>query len=209
MCLGEHPYIPVDRVAKLEMIYRQDEQVVVNVFHYMSDQGWTAERLAELCDEAKVIFDNLLKPNYPAIYSLRTIKATDLTSQTGPTAERDYVPPVFGTDITNDPMPNNVTVCTKWVTAQRGRSYRGRTFHPCLTAIQVAGNSLSETGVTDVAGYSGAMLGTMAGFQWWLMVVSYCHDKAWRTTGVATRVTEFSLNEVLDSQRRRLPERGR
>lgn len=209
MCQGAHDYIPATNVAKLEMIYDQDGQEVVNVFHFLSDQGWDAQRLGLLCGLMADWYDGSIKPNYPNEYSLRIIKATDLTSQSAPTSESDFVPPNFGGDLTANQLPNNVTVVIKWITAKRGRSYRGRTYYPCLTETMAVGNRLTVEGVAAVGGAAGALFTAATDAQWWPVVVSYCANKTWRTTAEVTRITAYSLNEVLDSQRRRLPERGR
>jgi hypothetical protein len=42
-----------------------------------------------------------------------------------------------------------------------------------------------------------------------LVVVSYCYQKAWRTEGVPTVVTGFSLDVNIDSQTRRGAGRGK
>lgn len=209
MCTGSHPYIPVANVAKGEVIMDQDGQEVVNVFHFLSDVGWDDSRLAGLCDMLSSWWEGSIQTAYPAEYSLRSVKCTDLTTQTAATAQTDFSPPTFGGDSASEPLPNNVSVVIKWITGKRGRSYRGRTYYPCLTTVMVAANRLTVGGLATVSAAAGALFAEAVSRQWWPVVVSYCHDGAWRTSADVTRITSYGVNEVLDSQRRRLPERGR
>jgi hypothetical protein len=209
MCTGSHPFIPVSGVAKIEMIYEQDEQMVVNVFHVRSAGGWDASGLMAKADAMAGWFEGTLAPNYPVEYCLKSIKVTDLSTSTGAVAIREYSPPTFGEEATDSPLPNNVTLAVKWNTALRGRSYRGRTFWPCLLIGQVAGNRLNAGAVTAITTMVNALRTAIEAGGYTMVVVSYCNNKTWRTTGVATPITTFAINEVVDSQRRRLPERGR
>lgn len=209
MCTGSHAYIPANHAAKLELIYDQDDQLVVNTFHAVNDQGWNASTLAQFCSLGKNWFDANVKFFYPVEYSLRAVRATDLTTQDGAVSELSIVPPDFGANTENVPLPNNVTVVIKWNTSKRGRSYSGRMFYPCLMDHMVAGNRLNSAGVSAVGTAGAGMLTAVQQAGWRPVVVSYCNNKAWRTEAAVTQIDTYSLNEVLDSQRRRLPERGR
>lgn len=209
MCTGTHPYIPATNVAKGEVIYDQDGQEVVNVFHFLSDVGWDATRLGQLCEMLSEWVTASILPDYPLEYSLREIKCTDLTTQTGAVAQTFFSPPGFGEQTTSNPLPNNCSVVIKWITGKRGRSYRGRTYYPCITDAMAAGNKLTVGGLATVGNAAGELFTAALDHQWWLVVVSYCHDKAWRTVADITRITSYAVDETLDSQRRRLPGRGR
>jgi len=209
MCTGTHPYIPVPNTAKFEMIFSQDDQTIVNVFHARAGSGWDATELTNMLDQLVSFFTDEMQGNYPIEYSLRLLRGTDLSSETGAVAERALFPPLFGTVEEANPLPNNVTAAVKWNTALRGRSYRGRTFIPCLMDPHVAGNRLSVAGLAYAGNYANGLYGCFTRGEIQMVVVSLCHGKQWRTTGVATAITSYSVNEVLDSQRRRLPERGR
>ena len=209
MCTGPHPYIPVPNVAKFEVIYNQEDQEVVNVFHSQTSAPMDASQLLGNIDFFIDMWNTTFKPHYHREYSLRRVRGTDLTTATGAVAERELFPPLFGGNETDSPLPNNVTVAIKWNTLMRGRSYRGRTFFPLLMDADVAGNRLTTTGLAHVSACAAGISSVFTRGVIQMVIVSYCHGKSWRTTGVATPVTTYSINEVLDSQRRRLPERGR
>ena len=209
MCIGTHDYIPVLNTVKAEMIYLQDGQYVENVWHVHSGSAWIPEEMALLADHLIAWWEVCYRPSYVTTYSLRTVRVTNLNTINSSVVERALNPPQFGTRTLDPALPNNVTVAIKWLTELRGRSYRGRTYIPCLTESLVAGNHLSEDGLTLSAFFASSLMDAINVAGRDLCIVSYCNDHTWRTEGVTTPVTAFSVNEVLDSQRRRLPERGR
>lgn len=209
MCTGQHAYIPVANTVKAEMIYLQDGQYVENVFHVKQGSGWTLEEMALVADNLLDFWENWYRPSYPSTYSLRTVRITNLNTVNSSVVERQLVPAQFGTRTLDPALPNHVTAAIKWVTMFRGRSYRGRTYIPCLTESLVAGNHLSEDGVTLVSSFAAHVHEALELGGHSHVVVSYCNEGAWRTDGVTTDIDTYGVNEVLDSQRRRLPERGR
>jgi len=209
MCTGSHPYISANNVAKVEFIYDQDGQQVVNIFHVLSGSGWTTTSMAVTADACAAWFEGSMAADYPAEYSLRTIKVTDLSSPNAPVVQRDYVPPTFGENSAGNPLPNNVTVAVKWLTANRGRSYRGRTFWPVLMVSEVAANRLTSAAVSGIGGKVSQLKSALETGGHSMVVVSYCAGGVWRQNAQVTTIQSYGLNEVVDSQRRRLPERGR
>jgi len=105
-------------------------------------------------------------------------------------------------------VPNNVAVVVKWITANRGRSYRGRTYHLGIPQGSVTGSVLTTGYRTSlVQAYSNfVLLGTTP--TWTLSVASRYSNGQPRTNGVITPINALSINPTVDSQRRRLPERG-
>jgi hypothetical protein len=109
-------------------------------------------------------------------------------------------------------MPNNVTCAIKWLTANSGKSFRGRTFHIGMTDQMVIGNNLAGGQDTKfLTAYTALMnavasqpaAGGASGFH--LVVVSKRHNNAWRDTAVVTPVLSCGLtNTIVDTQRRRM-----
>lgn len=106
-------------------------------------------------------------------------------------------------------LPNNVTLCIKWTTENRGRSFRGRTYHVGLTESQVTDNEVVAVAMGQFTTAYGALLTDLATAGWPLVIASRYANNQPRITGVATLVTGFSIDPFIDSQRRRLPGRGR
>ena len=122
-------------------------------------------------------------------------------------------PPVAGGLTSSGNLPGNVCLAIKKNTGGLGRSHRGRTYWPITDIAALA------TGDTVQSAYAAAVQGALLSFQADVEgivvgsafgIVSYFLNKVLRTNGLFQRVTEWSLTDmVIDSQRRRLPGRGR
>lgn len=200
-------FIPIPNAATLEYIYSWDGQICENVLTYQCNTTVTAVQLQSLTTAALSWWNANLKPLVNGQAALLTVKATDLTSASGPVIEDTTGLPIVGTG-SGTPVPNNVTVAIKLITANRGRSYRGRIYHVGLSNALVTNNTVSVATRNSLknAWLAALSLGTLG--LWTLSVGSRYSNNAPRTTGLATPVTDISVNQIVDSQRRRLPERG-
>lgn len=202
------PFVPIPRAAQLEFIYSWDQQTVENVLTYKYPQDISDSSLQQLCTLAIAWWNANLKPLQSNQAALLTVKATDLTTQNGPVVEDTTGLPIVGTGGTAS-VPNNVSVAIKLITANRGRSYRGRIYHIGLPTSTVTGNTVASATRTSLrnAWLAAQTLGSNP--SWTLAVGSRYSNNAPRVTGLATTVTDVSVNATVDSQRRRLPERGK
>ena len=139
---------------------------------------------------------------------LETVNAKSMQSRTAPAIEFSGVLPLAGNGDQGAALPNNVTIAIKWTTGYRGRSYRGRTYHPALYENMVDGNTInSGSGALIVAAYY-ALIGAIASANYELCVYSRWSDHNSRPIGLATVITNATMDSTVDSQRRRLPGRG-
>lgn len=200
-------YIPVPQAATVELLYRQDGQIVENVlgFRFASVTSQTISDLTGLAAAVKSWWTTNLQPIVHSAVSLYMIRATDISSQSGPVVEYTTGLPAVGATGA-DPMPNSVTIVYKAKTALRGRSYRGRIYHVGLAESHVTGNIVVSTQQTALQAAYTALLATMAGYNYG--IISRQLNGVKRTTGVITPVVSLSSDGVIDSQRRRLPGRG-
>jgi hypothetical protein len=111
--------------------------------------------------------------------------------------------PVAGSE-TSPALPGNVTVAVKWLTATRGRSARGRTFHVGLCESQVSGNDVGGAVLVNLAAAYGALLTRVNVNFATLRILSYQTNGAPRTTAQATTVNALAIGSKIDTQRRRL-----
>lgn len=202
------PFVPIPNAAQLEYIYTWDGQVCENVLTYFINTAVTTTNLQHLASAAIVWWGANLKPLQSSSVALLTVKATDLSSQIGPVVEDTTGLPIVGTGASGA-VPNNVSVAIKLITANRGRSFRGRVFHIGLVNSVVTNNTVALATRTSLrnAWLAALTLGTSP--IWTLAVGSRYTNNAPRVTGLATEVTDISVNAIVDSQRRRLPERGK
>ena len=202
-------FIPVPNIMKAELVFSCNGQTVENVMNFNADEAYNFGTMSgQLALALKTWWDTNLKAGCPSAVSLLKIKVTDLTTQTGSTLEYATGLPIAGTSA-QVLAPNNVTIAVKLGTALRGRSYRGRIFHVGLNNTQISGSQITTSAATTLAA-AYANLGTLVSTNHFhIGVVSRQHDKVVRTEGVFTPVTGVSIDLNLDSQRRRLPGRGR
>jgi len=147
------------------------------------------------------------RPRQSGAVQPQSIKGTTLHAKNGPAIEYTAGLALAGQG-TSAAVPNNVAVVVKWITANRGRSYRGRTYHLGIPQGSVTGSVLTTGYRTSlVQAYSNfVLLGTTP--TWTLSVASRYSNGQPRTNGVITPINALSINPTVDSQRRRLPERG-
>jgi hypothetical protein len=202
-------FIPIPNCVKAELRLSWDNQEVENVFHFITPAQPTAGDLAAVAEGVEDWWMTNIRPQVPSTVVYREVYATDQTSATGGAFTASGASNSPGTD-TGVSVPNNVTIAITLRTGQRGRSYRGRAFHVGLQESQVTNNAVASSTVTVLqtaysqlmqsANFGGCILGVASRFQ----------NNAPRLVGVCTEVTSVVVaDNIVDSQRRRLPGRGR
>lgn len=202
-------FVPFPNCASVEMIFTLDGQRIENRYHVEQDSPFDEVSLAVLA----ALFDNWwtteLRAEQPTSLSLVLIVAKALDTPSSPGVEYSSGLPKAGLFTTTPALPNNVTLAVKWSTGLRGRSFRGRTYHIGLTEDAVAGNTISAGHLSFLIGAYEALIDDLAGLPADLVVASRISNGVERTTGVTTQVSGVSIDATVDSQRRRLPGRGR
>jgi hypothetical protein len=201
-------FIPVPDCAQVEIVFSVESQIVENVRFYQGTDlsGTSLAALVEAVNAA--IRDQLLPLLHSSLSLIRVvgqiIDAVDGIVYTSTTS----LPAAGGAGGTS--LPNNVAMCVSLRTAQAGRSFRGRNYICGIPSAQRSTNNLLESSfVSDVID-AWTTVGLAAVDDGWVpVVVSRFHDGAPRTTGVATEITStIATDNIIDSQRRRLPGRG-
>lgn len=203
------PYIPVSDTVMAELFMIWDSQLIETVLHFSPVvAGYNLAQMGDLGDALVTWWGTNIKPGMPTTLSLSGVKITDMASETGPVVDVSTGLPVIGTNASPS-LPNNVACVFTKRTALRGRSYRGRIYHPGLCESMVTGNTVLASQVTtNITAYNLLRSFTANTKVWKLQVVSRRFEGADRLTGVTEPVTGFTSDGVVDSQRRRLPGRG-
>lgn len=211
------PFVPVPNTVMVEIRYLLDLQHIENTLYFESATAPDPTSIAALLDAVFDWWDANLQPLIPVAVELSELVGTDLTSATGPQVSISPAGPPLGA--VNDPsLPNNVSLAISFRTALRGRSFRGRNYHPALWETGVIKNTVQDTIVAAIqAAYSALITDAgvaAAGFTW--VVVSRFSGVDGdgkpipRVTGVTTPViSALVVDPTIDSMRRRLPGRGR
>jgi len=209
MCTGNPGYIVADETAKVQMYFSTPGGVAMNVLNFRTDGGWNAVSLDVLVDEVATSWEAQFSPLQSDQVECYRIVATDLGAPIPAQVDKAPVNDLTG-GRASVIMPGNVTVVTKFGTGLAGRSQRGRTYHIGLTDDMCVGDSL-VAGMADTIrdawiDFAGEVHDSPAAAD--LVVVSYCHNNAWRTAAQVLNVTTFTTEGILDSQRKRLFGRG-
>jgi hypothetical protein len=204
-------YVPAQNVAQANLRYTWDGQQIENTLYFELDGStWATNTLEVLGADLASWWINNLASNLSSNLTLREVYCVDLTSQTGPTGT--YVPnPLPSGGDTTSSVPNNVSFAVSFRTAGRGRSSRGRNYVPGLTEQNLTDNELTTSMAVFLTDAYDALLsqGTFTSPVTWVIVSRYANKQP-RTQALVQPVTAvLATDNVVDSQRKRLPKRGR
>lgn len=209
------PFVPVPNTVLAEIRMLFSSQKIENTLWF--DLGVTpapTDMLA-LANGLSSWWINEYAPLVSIGVQLREVVVTDMSSATGPQVSFSPATPAFGAN-TSAVKPSNAAATVSFRTASRGRSFRGRNYIPGLTQDTLNGDTLQTAFMNDAVDAYEQLLpaGTAEIVGTWV-IASRFHgvdsDKKPipRTTGIATPVTSVVIvDNVVDSQRRRLPGRG-
>lgn len=202
-------FVPFTNVCKIEYVYTWDSQYCENVLHYQAPNALDEGLLEDAAAAALANWSASYKNQCSLALNLVKIKATDLTSESSAAIESSAGMPVVGT-IDSPAVPNNVSVVIKFTTHLRGRSYRGRLYFCGLVAVGVLNSHLQPATLAAIENVGESLMSLTVNAQTWpLVIASRFHNKVERAAGVATEVIGAFVDPTVDSQRRRLPGRGR
>jgi len=201
-------YIPVPDTLQAELVYNWDGQIVENVLHFKPFNILSLTLMQELGLKLVGWWIANIKGITPTNLQLVNVKITDLTTQTSPTINYATSLPSVGTG-GSPSLPNNCAVVLTKRTLLRGRSFRGRIYHPGLYEAIVVGNTVDAGAVVSfINAYTQLKAFPTATTTWEMVVVSKFQNKVPLLVGVTTPVLSLDSDGVVDSQRRRLPRRG-
>lgn len=209
------PFIAVPSTAEVELIQVLDGQQIENTLYVAQSTAWDGPALNQLCDVVADWWTTNMAPLVSDQVTLITVEATSLESATAPVGANTTGTPSVG--LGGPPVPNNCALAVSFRTALRGRSFRGRNFVAGLVEADVNRSHVDATLVGQIQDAYNAFLTAVSdapvGGTWVVVsrfsgVDSSGHPIP-RGTGIATPVTSaLVVDDVIDSQRRRLPGRG-
>lgn len=199
------PFIPGANVAELTAVYGFQEKSMSNVLHFHKTGGWDAASLQALADNYIGWEGASGKSQRSHQEALILVKARDITTQFGPVIETTDSLPLSGAVVDNC-LPLNVTLALASRTGLAGRSFRGRTYFIGLPYGSVLNNQVAATPLAAIVAAYNGLITAAVGWGTPLGVFSKRTGGAWRIGGgVFTPITLFKADNIVDSQRRRLP----
>lgn len=200
---------PTPNVAEVTMTFLQDGQYLINKHHFLNTAGWDEGSLNNLGTAVREWWNSELKSQVTTAVSLVEIEVVDLTAGSGLGITVQTGLPIAGTAAQNA-APNNVTLAIKKGTGLVGRSFRGRTYHIGLHEAAYTNNTVEPAIVNFLRDAYDALREPLGGvLPVDMCVLSEVSGGVPRTEGICTVVTGIGVDPVIDSQRRRLPGRGR
>jgi hypothetical protein len=202
-------FVPATNVVQVQIVCQILGQTVENVLNFHLSGANDISEAMKLCENVVTWWNTYIAPITTSDVTLQKVIATDLSSSSGYSMTYTTGLPAAGTSV-DTLLPNNVAVAVKLLTNGRGRGMRGRVFHPGITHSNVVGSTVQSGLVSALkTAYEAAMvIATLTGSAD-LVVLSKYLGHAARLAGVATNVSAIFVDSTTDSQRRRLPGRGR
>lgn len=201
-------FVPVNNVAKADIIYQINGEHVQNSIYVEKDTSWDNFSLQSLGQDIRDWWGGVFKFAHVTSSTIERIFVTDLTSETSPRVEYTANMPDAGV-VAGLALPNNVAFAIRLLTDLRGRSYRGRVFHCGIPVAEANGNLITSAHKAALISSYEQLLSTINGTAGWTqVVVSRISGGVPRLGGVTTPITAISADDKLDSQRRRLAGRG-
>lgn len=202
-------FIPVPEVVEAQLFYQDAGQTCMNTLYFNAGGTPALGDMQTLANSIQAWYNAAMADFISDQCALVKVVITDLGSQFG--QQVVDISTITG-QVTTEQAPNNVAPCISFRSQFRGRSFRGRNYIVGVPNASIDVNTLDPTWMTNIASAYGQMLpgGGFAfpGLYEWVVVSRYTNGGP-RTTGIFTAVQSVGFTDnVVDSQRRRLPGRG-
>lgn len=204
------PFVPAPNIVQVQIRATKDSQFVENRIHVNCFHEPTAADLALIAGGVETAVRTSWVDDLPGDVTLREVYVKSLHEENGIEFTAAFPTNTTGA-VVGDPLPNHVTACISLRSGQVGRSARGRMYWLGLTEPQVQGNNLTASTmaalVVDVNEVYNVFFNN--GFRW--VIVSYQSGGIPRPGGPVYFIVNGIIftDSTVDSQRRRLPGRGR
>lgn len=203
-------FVPAANTVMCELRYLMGGVQAENTLYYRRTSGTVTPGVLQSIGSALVGWWAAgIAPLVSNQLELNEVYMTDLTTATSITGTFAPTVPVFGSD-TADPLPNNVSLAVSFRTAGRGRSSRGRNYIFGLTDSDASGSRINGPVVNSIQTAYASLIPLLVdeAFEW--VVVSRFTNGNPRSQALVQPITGVVVvDDVVDSQRRRLPGRGR
>lgn len=200
---------PAPGIIKVVMEFAQGGQSAVNIFHVKSDTIIGTGLLEDIVNLFDQWWEDELQDIVSSEVSLVGISARDLSEEFAAFYELGTGLPDTGT-VGTPVLPFNCTACVSWRTGLTGRSTRGRTYHVGLHESAAAGGFLTSPAQVSLQAAYSALIPWLPDNNpdLKLVVLSRVQNGVPLAEALAYEILTATVDQALDSQRRRLPGRG-
>lgn len=200
-------FIPLPKGVRVAMEFTKNGQLVVNVYHVISDAPLVTANLNAIAAAFQTWWATDLGATQVSALALVRVIATAIDEEGGAQGISTPTTPIAGS-VSGTDTPNNVAAVVTHLTGRVGRSYRGRTYLAGLLSSEVSNDAIPSGRVAGILAAYAALNGRILATQSKHHVVSYVNNGVPRTTAISSLVTGYKMNTRVDTQRRRLPGTG-
>lgn len=180
-----------------------------NTLYFYKAAGWIPQGYADMGSAMQSWWEGTYSTYISNQVTLTEVYITDLTTNIAPTYTGVPTTEIHGQN-NDEPVPNNSAYCIGFRTPLRGKSNRGRNYVLGLGNAAVDKSSvLPAVSAQLVAAYNAIITIALNNDCNWVVVSRY-HNKQPRVEGTYTAINAAVAADLyMDSQRRRLPGRGK
>jgi len=197
-------FVPALNTVRIALEFTLGGEIIVNVVYGKKTTTVLQANLLDLITAVQGWWTGA-KASFHTGMSLTAIRTRVLTTQAGLVEDYIYPTPEAGT-VGGDAAPNNLAVVASFRTGLAGRSYRGRIYFAGFGESAYDENHLG-TGYgaqfATIASDLGDAIESVPDFTH--VVASFISNGAPRASAVLTPITQYVVNDRVDTQRRRLP----
>jgi hypothetical protein len=183
---------PAPGIAQITLHGVVDRQLTINdLFFAISGGVINVPALVEITSNVADWWTTNITPNLSSDWQSTRVIGVDLTTLNGPRFEMTRA--VVG-GVASEAAPNNVAACVKFLTAFRGRSFRGRNYVPAIPNAQITLNTISGGTIDALVNGYAALVGAGTVAPGWIWVVlSRRTLGAARPAGIGSPIVEPSM----------------
>jgi len=195
-------FVPIPQTVRAVLRFQQFTDERQSVLHYKKSSGSITQ--ADLDAIATNLRDWWAGPGRTASntqLALFEVTATDISVEGGAQSTLPVSPPITGS-VASASAPGNVTGTASWRTNRTGRSFRGRTYWPGFYDGGINDDGTINASLVTAVAVAAANL--LFGF----VPVGFLLAVASQVLHTSEPIMRVVVENVVDSQRRRLPKRG-
>jgi hypothetical protein len=205
-------FIAVPNTVRAEIRGTFQGERVLNTLWFAKIDAWVPAEMTALADTLAAWWTTNCLQQQSDQYTLREIYVRDYTAAVGLEYTSTVDLPAVG-EIPEAALPNNVSLAVSFRSGFTGRSTRGRNYWVGFAETQIVGNAVADAVITDITSYYALLLPdfietTLIPDITWV-ITSFYTGGAPRSFGATFIInTVTCVDNIVDSQRRRLPGRG-
>lgn len=202
------PFVPANNTAKVITVFSPTSGNNITIGScWQKTTAWDNLQLATLLESFSDAWAELMLGFYTTALRVSRFEAYDMEVEGGSYAAKDIVGSALAGSRAGNPAAFNAAMSVTFRTASRGKSFRGRLFHPGLVADDKASARLWGSSLADDLGEAYAALALAVHTDDTLIqqaVVSKKADGVWRSTAVVTPVVAWVGRTKIATQRLRV-----